>query len=374
MSRKSSGRLRRFGSTGTVFLKRFTRAPPSTSPKTVLNSRHGGGDVDGAEGNVITPPPTISTPFDQQTLTRLATDPAPLLEEYRAALTQLRADESAAQVALSTADQKLEQRRHEHRMAMSILDHFYGAQPGWQDDPIAVHMFTETVDMTEAGLQAERDLVDARGLAAQALAAASDTELSHVSLQRAGVSVAGFADALESFANNLGDGDTDVKRRGRGGGDGRNNGVERNGEEGTVRSDVALALRELEMRLDRAVRATEVAVSCCVDAPRVAQLTKDLVKLREGFVGEVRAVGTLGRVYRKDMTGMISVARSAVVDCKLAEAFVRERMRLIAEDVAQFNATVEKCEEYVMMERMTLVDLHYPEREEGRVWRGLDVD
>ena len=60
-------------------------------------------------------------------------------------------------------------------------------------------------------------------------------------------------------------------------------------------------------------------------------------------------------VDEKGIEDSVNRASSAVREGRLAEKFVQEREKLIGEDVAMFEEVVERCEEYVIMERMALL-------------------
>lgn len=341
LSRKSSGTLKRIGSAGTTLLRRFSRASVGNEPASAQS-------VPSSALSSIQAPssPVVSSVLDSETLSRLKTDPAEVIAELEGDAIRLQREERETLARLKSAEQILAERRDVHNKAMAILDQFYGNLPGWQLDPITQAMFTETVDMTDAGLEAERDLAEARHNLAQGRAALKDHELALGSLQTIGEQLGLFVDGLEQLIRSISDCETKSRAD-------KNTAPEYPG-------DIWTSLQQLEKYLNKSVGCGEMASECCPDAPRVKQIERDLRTLRDGFVTESRAVVSMGRVYQKDLLGNLHVAKSTKEDSDLAESFVGEREKMIAEDVEAFEELVERCEEYVMQERMTLVDIHYP--------------
>lgn len=341
LSRKSSGTLKRIGSAGTTLMRRLSRASVGNDPSSVLSV-----PTSGHATGMTTTPGIVSSVLDDETLARLKTEPADVIAELEVATVRLQNEERETLSRLKAAERILEERRELHNSAMAILDQFYGNLPGWQQDPITQAMFTETVDMTDAGLEAERDLAEARHNLAQGYAALKDHELAFGSLQTIGEQLGLFVNGLERLVRSVAECD---KRS-------RSDAIITPGLAG----DIWTTLQHLEKYLNKCVSCGEMAFECCPDAPRVSQIERDLRTLRDSFANEAKAVLAMGRIYQKDLLGSLQVAKSTGNDCKLAEVFVGGREKMIAEDVESFEELVERCEEYVMQERMVLVDIHHP--------------
>lgn len=344
LSRKSSSTLKRLGSAGSMFMRRLSRGSVVTVDEPASMSSIPGGPLTCA---VAAATGMVSSALAADTLARLHEDPASVVAELEVNAKKMQMEEKDTLSRLKAAERILDQRREVHGKAVSILDQFYGSLPGWQQDPVTQVMFSETIDMTDAALETERDLVEARHYLAQGHAALRDHSLALGAVQTIGEQLGSFITALERLIRSI----AECESRGRA-----------DGCEGIPQfdGDIWPTLRQLEKHLDKCVGSGEMAMECCMDAPRVQQIERDLRTLRDGFVGESKAVESMGRIYQKDMLGSLHVAKSAVCDCKLAETFVREREGMIAEDVANFEEMTERCEEYVIQERMALVDLHHP--------------
>lgn len=341
LSRKSSGTLKRIGSAGSTLMRRFGRASVGHEPSPAEAV-----PTSGFSSSMPSHPSSVSSVLDRETLARLKTEPADVIAELEAGAVRLQNDERETLARLKAAERVLEERRDLHSKIMSILDQFYGNLPGWQQDPITQALFIETVDMTDAGLEAERDLAEARHNLSQGHAALKDHELGLGSLQTIGEQLGLFINALERLIRSV----AECENHGRTGGHGT---PEYSG-------DIWTSLQQLEKHLNKSVTCGEMASECCPDAPRVKQIERDLRTLRDSFTNESKAVATMCRIYRKDLLGSLIVAKTTMADCKVAECFVQEREKMIAEDVESFEELVERCEEYVMQERMTLVDIHHP--------------
>lgn len=339
LSRKSSGTLKRIGSAGSTLMRRFSRGSVGNEPESIGAVPTSGLSPAYASG-------AISSVLDDDTLARLRTEPADVIAELEANAVRLQNDERETLARLKAAERVLEERRELHGMVMAILDQFYGNLPGWQQDPITQALFIETVDMTDAGLEAERDLAEARHNLSQGHAALKDHELGLGSLQTICEQLGLFINGLERLIRSV----ADCEHHSRAGGHGT---PEYSG-------DIWTSLQQLEKHLNKSVTCGEMAAECCPDAPRIKQVERDLRTLRDSFTNESKAVATMGRIYQKDLLGSLIVAKSTTADCKVAECFVQEREKMIAEDVEAFEELVERCEEYVMQERMTLVDIHHP--------------
>lgn len=341
LSRKSSGTLKRIGSAGSTLMRRFSRASMGNEPVST-----GDAPTSVLPSVASSTPAVISSVLDKETLARLKTEPADVIAELEASAVRLQNDERETLARLKAAERVLEERRELHGKIMGILDQFYGNLPGWQQDPITQALFIETVDMTDAGLETERDLAEARHNLSQGHAALKDHELGLGSLQTISEQLGLFTNGLERLIRSV----ADCEHHNRVGAHGA---PEYSG-------DIWTSLQQLEKYLNKSVTCGEMSAECCPDAPRVKQIERDLRTLRDSFTNESKAVATMGRIYQKDLLGNLIVAKSTMADCKVAECFVQEKEKMISEDVESFEELVERCEEYVMQERMTLVDLHHP--------------
>ena len=97
-----------------------------------------------------------------------------------------------------------------------------------------------------------------------------------------------------------------------------------------------------------------------MDAPRVIQIIRNLRCLKEDLGAKEKLVVS-AHLYDNNMGEILRIVKTMVCESKLAEKYVPNRQKMIFEDVEGFEELVEKCEEYVIMERMALVDLHHPE-------------
>lgn len=357
LSRKSTETLRRLGSAGTMFIRRFGRGSSVDDPASVSsvpNVPGGLGDdrimstglTDGFEEGMVTAAEVsaavaaatgvVSSTLDKSTLERLRTEPVEVVAELEIESNRLQKEERELLVQLKSAERVLEERRDMHDKAMEILDQFYGSLPGWQQDPITQSMFVETVDMTDAGLETERDLAEARHNMWQAHAALKDHELCLSAIQSIGEQLGLFISGLERFLRSIIDSD-DV-----------------------VEADIYSTVRQLEKNLEKCTSKSQMATECCTDTPRVLQIDRDLKCLGEDFGKQAKLVVS-SHLYENNMSDSLRTAKSTVCECKLAENYVQERQKMIGEDLEGFEELVEKSEEYVIMERMALVDLHHPE-------------
>ena len=328
LSRKSSARLKRLGSAGSVLIRRLSKVSVSE---------------DASSGSSADAP--ASSTFDQNTMKRLKMTPKEVIAEISAELKRLEDEERIEMAKLTESKKLLSERRGIHEKAMAILDQFYGSLPGWEDDPIAQRLFPETAEMTEAGLEAERDLVDARDTRERARAAYADHGRALNGLLAICTELNLFIEHLEQLLFYI-DQCESSRRAAR--------------SPPQVSRDVGGTLRKLEAHLDKCVHNARLGVECCSDAPRLTQLQNDLENLSKGFAHEANAVITEGTIYHSDLGPTLQVAKAALCDCKLAETFVSERQRLISEDVESFENQVERCEEYVMLERIGILDMHHP--------------
>lgn len=327
LTRKSSARLKRLGSAGSVLIRRLSKVSITEDACSASS-----GDM-----------PTSST-FDPDTLKRLKVNPKEVITEYIAELNRVENEAEEDVIKLNSAQKLLNDRRVIHCKVMDVLDHFYGSLPGWQEDPISQRMFPETVDMTEAGLQAERDLVEARTLRQRVYAACDDHSHGLKALSHIATNLNRFIRHFEQLVSCLGEYESVVQS-----------------DPISKRSnvDITAALLDLEKLLEGCVTSANIATACCVDAPRVSHLQSELKNLRDGFARESIAVMTQGRIYRSDLDGTVQVAKTGLSDCRLAEAFVAERKKMIIADLPTFENQVERCEEYVMHERIGILDIHH---------------
>lgn len=329
LTRKSSARLKRLGSAGSILIRRLSKVSVTE---------------DGSSGSSVDTP--VSSTLDQETLQRLKQSPEEVISEYEAVLRRILQAEDAENEKLQEARERLETRRSIHDKAMAILDQFYGSLPGWEDDPISVRMLPDTADMTEAGIEAERDLADMRLTRERVFAAHEDHGRTLKSLSAISTSMSVFVERLDALVSSLDDSDETSRSRVRA--------VNMN------RDALSEILTYLEKLMCKCVHNGKMAVECCVEAPRVGQIERDVGKLYEGFKHECEAVWRQGGVCKSDFSPTLQVAKSTLCDCKLAEKFVVERQKMISEDLEMFDTKVERYEEYVMQERAAILDNFHP--------------
>lgn len=330
--RKSSTRLRRLGSAGGVLIRRLSKVSVAEDAST------------GSSGEA----PTSST-FNQETMKRLKACPDEVLAAYEEDLKQAQAAEEMESGKVNEARERLASRRSVHEKAMTILDQFYGSLPGWEDDPIASRMLPETAEMTEGGLEAERDLAEVRGFRTLAIAAYDDTGRGLKALHTVSSTMSQFIEDMEKILSTARDPEERFP-----------------GDKRAARiafDDLPKILGGLENLLKKCSQNAEMAAVSCVDAPRVDQVNRDFGKLAEGFRQEAFAVMQQSGIFRDDFAPTLQVAKTGLCDCKLAETFIAERHKMIDEDLETMDGQVERCEEYVLMERMSLLDMYHPVRE-----------
>lgn len=321
LSRKSSARLKRLGSAGSILIRRLSKVSVSEEASTGSSNEQ----------------PAVS-PFDADMVKRLKTNPLSVISEFEAELAKFQESDTSNITKLQESQRQLDMKRNTNSKIMEILDQFYGNLPAWEDDPISHEMFPETADLTEAGLEAERDLADARGIRERARAAREDHARTVNGLNTIATELGIFIDDLEQLILAL---------------DARNTAMPIN---------FTNTLRALRQNLEKCARSSRMAVECCPEAPRILQLRRDVQYLLDGFVQEANAVLSNGTIYQSEFRPALHVARTILSDCKVAETFVSERQILIAEDLAKFERSVERCEEYVILERVSILDLHHPTR------------
>lgn len=323
LSRKSSARLKRLGSAGAVLIRRLSRV-------SIAEDASIASSIDAQ----------LSLTFKHETMKRLKSSPNEVIAEYDEELKRLESATKAESEKLQGAKKRLKSRRELHSKAMAVLDQFYGGLPGWEEDPIARHMLPDTAEMTEAGLEAERDLAEARLMQEQTFAAHEDHERALRALQTIISTLGDFVERLGETVATVGE---SKDRR-------------------AVQVD-STALGDLlrdEERLRRCLSNAKFAIECCVEAPRVDQIEYDLNRLKESFATETAIVSTQGGLRRGDFGSTLQVGMAALCECKLAEAFAAERVKMIGEDLVEFDLRVERCEEYVMMERVGILDQYHP--------------
>lgn len=334
LTRKSSARLKRLGSAGSVLIRRLSKVSVAE---------------DASSGSSAESP--VSSTFDQETMKRLKASPAEVITEYEADLKRIELAEDVEIEKLKEAKERLENRRTIHDKAMAILDHFYGSLSGWEDDPIAVRMLPDTADMTEAGIEAERDLAEVRLTRERVFAAHEDHGRSLIALGSMSSNMGLFIDRLEALVSSIDDYEETFRSGGR--------------LLKISRDVITDILKDLEKLMRKCVQNAKLAGECSTEAPRVGQIERDLGKLEEGFMREAEAMMKQGTVYKNDFAPTLQVAKSTLCDCKLAEAFVAERRNMISEDLETFDSKVERYEEYVMLERIGILDTYHP-AQEGR--------
>lgn len=320
LSRKSSARLKRLGSAGSVLIRRLSKV-------SIAEDASSGSSAE----------PTSSSTFGQETMKRLRVNPSEVLSGFEEELSKLGETEKDDVDKLRDAQKQLRERRAIHNRAMEILDIFYGTPPGWQENPISKRMIHDTAEMTEAGLEAERDLAEARGIRERARAAREDHGRTLDALHTIGTELRLFEDALDALLS---------------------------GEHRDTASRMHLTKRLEDMRkhLDKCVQSARLAVECCAHAPRLQRMRRELVSLCKGFEQEANAVTKRLTFYQNDLAATMQVTRGALSDCSMSETFVEERQNMIKEDIKRFDEAVERCEEYVMLERVGILDMHHPRK------------
>lgn len=323
LSRKSSARLKRLGSAGAVLIRRLSRVSMAEDASTASS-------IDAQ----------VSLTFKPETMRRLKSSPNEVIAEYGEELKRMESAIHSEMEKIQEAKKRLKSRRDLHGKAMAILDQFYGGLPGWEEDPVARHMLPDTAEMTEAGLEAERDLAETRLMREQTLAARDDHRRALRALQTITSTLSTFVERLEEAVAAVGGSkDRRVLQL-----------------DGTALGDLP---RE-EERLRRCLSNAKLAVECCVEAPRVEQIGRELNKLKESFTMETAVASRQGGLRRGDFGSTLQVGMATLCECKLAEAFAAERVKMIGEDLVEFDLRVERCEEYVMMERVGILDQYHP--------------
>lgn len=358
LSLPSSRTLRRLSSAGSMLMRRLSRGSGVEESGQEGNDRECDNVVYTEQGdypdlNSMASPGAgvLSNTLDKKTMDRLDLYPVEVMNELQAEAMRLQKEEKEVLSQVKSAERTLDHRRDVHDKIVAILDQFYGSLPGWQQDPITQAMFVETVDMTDAGLDTERDLAEARQNLTQAFAALKDHELALSALQS-------MVQQLEQFISGL---DQLVEEM-------ANNEINRS---------ILSQLRQLEKHTKQCHSCAEMASECAVDVSSVQKLERDSRKLNNGFVKQCSKLeacassqmmtvggGNDGNedLFDVDMTTDLYAAKAMMSECKRAEKFITQREKLITEDVDQFEDVVEKCEEYVILERMALVDLHHPSK------------
>ncbi|CAN8064875.1 unnamed protein product, partial [Agarophyton chilense] len=341
LTRKNSSHLRRLHSAGAVLIRKL-------SSKSTVPSQRAPCRPDSS--------PTNSPVLHPETIKKLKTDPAPIINGFQMELHAIEQEHLLDRTKLEEVESQLCERRRIHQEAMQILDQFYGALPGWENDPISQKMILETVELTEAGVDAEHDLTESRDLLLRAQAALADHQRTHRALQAIRADLTSFVQILSDL---IASADVIVETRGRANLPSRQRrysvDVQTEAGEGVLDT-----LSHLERLLDRCIGQSRLAVECCREAPRVDNLQDDLEHISAAFALEAEAVKKNGTIYHDDLEPTLQVSVTVLGDCKLAEGFVAERQTLITEDLEPLRNQVERCEEYVMMERLAILDLRHP--------------
>ena len=327
-SRKSS-KLRRLGSAGSTFLRRLSKG--SHMDESSLGSRR---------------EPFTPVVLDEDTIERLKLNPEQGMEELQNKLHSLIEAEHVDAVKLKEAQNKLAEKRDIHDRIMEILDLFYGNTPGWEENPISQAMFTEIADMTEAGLEAEHDLVDFRLLLNRARAAFEDYVLGANAMLVVTHELTFFVQKLGALMVSVDESEPIFLMDGT---------IESKNEE--LHRTI---LRDMDGHITKTYSKSRVAAESCVGAPRVARVKADLQKLKSIFDAEVSAVEDSESVCQCDLQTMMQMSRNALSESRTAEMFVIERRNLMGEDLVKIESQVDRCEEYVIMERLGILDLHHP--------------
>lgn len=332
LTRKSSARLRRLGSAGSILIRRLSKVSAAEDTST------------GSSGET----PNFSV-LDEEAIRRLRGNPTDIIGSYEADLEQALLATDIESGKLQEAQAKLQERRDIHDKVMMILDQFYGSMPGWEGDPISVKMLPDTADMTEAGIEAERDLAEVRLMREQIFAAYEDHGHALHTLGVVSMTMSLFVERLEAIASSFDHPDGAAVRA----------------NDLLVINQEALSeeFSYLERLMQKCARNSKVAGQCCIEAPRVDQIARDIGKLDEGFRREFHAILRRGAIYRNGFIPTLHVSKSTLCDCKLAESFVAERRKMISQDLESFDEKVERYEEYVVLERIGILDAYHPIRE-----------
>lgn len=220
-------------------------------------------------------------------------------EEAEKQLKKLEQEEAEAELRERLLEEKMKKRRKIHVQVMEVLDEFYGGKDGWENDQVARTMLSELADMTEAGLEAERDLAEARKLRDGALAAKQDWE-------RGLREVTSVRKDVESVL------------------------------EGNHRMETAISPETvLWQRLETSTR---VASECGLEMNAIAR----------------------GLEALKDSNDSKQMTQATRVECIKMERHGKEVVAMIQEDVNKLERRVERCEEYVIMERVAILNQHHP--------------
>lgn len=346
-ARRPTGKLRRLGSAGSMLIRRMSRTSVGKGEAASMASAASVGS-DGLAPAVAAATGSVCSALDRSTIARLKTAPSTVMAELEGEARRLHEVERDALMRVKASERSLEQRRDYHDKAMAILDQFYGTLPGWQQDPITQAMFVETVDMTDAGLETERDLADARHIRAQALAALSDSGLAVGSLQATTEHLGTFISGLDATIRSI----AEFENR-----DAATSQLQiKIASTGDIRSTLSV----LEQNLEKAASSAEMALDCCKSVARVLHLERDVRTLRNTFVANMKSAYSAEQLNAKEFAETLHVAKRVVCDCKMAETYMRELEKMVAGDLDGFEDLVESCEEYVMAERLALVDLHHP--------------
>lgn len=332
LTRKSSARLRRLGSAGSLLIRRLSKVSVAEDTST------------GSSGEA-----PISSIFDQEALKRLKENPMDVIASCEADLEQAQLAADIEADKLHEAKVRLQERRDIHDKVMAMLDQFYGSLPGWEDDPISVNMLPDTADMTEAGIEAERDLAEVRLMRERIFAAYEDHGRALTALRVVSTSMSLFVERLEAIVSPFENDEVEAYPR---------DDLVNINQEATSE-----AFAYLEGLMRKCAHNGTIAGVCCVEAPRVDQIARDVGKLDEGFRRESHAVIRRGAIYRNGFLPTLRVSKSTLCDCKLAETFVAERRKMIWEDLDAFDERVERYEEYVILERTGILDVYHPSRE-----------
>lgn len=358
LSLQSSRTLRRLSSAGSMLMRKLSRGSGLEESAQEEKDRECDNVVYTEEGNypdlnsMASPGAgVLSNMLDKKTMDRLELYPVQVMNELQAEAMRLQKEEKEELSQVKSAERTLDHRRDVHDKIVAILDQFYGSLPGWQQDPITQAMFVETVDMTDAGLDTERDLAEARQNLTQAFAALKDHGLALSALQSMLEQLEQFVSGLDQFVEEMASSE--------------------------INRNLLSQLRLLEKHTTQCHSCAEMASECTPDAPSVQQLERDARKLNKGFMkqcGKLEACAssqmmtvpgkTDGKedLFDVDMTTDLYAAKAMISECKRVEKFITEREKLITEDVDQFEDLVERCEEFVILERMALIDLHHPSK------------
>lgn len=318
LTRKSSSGLRRLGNAGSRLVRRISR-------------------VSSADGFELGAPGEC--PLDAELLERLNINPLETVQELKIEERRLLEQQNHALEAQVEVQTKLDNRRGIHNRLMDILDQFYG---GTRDDMVSAYMDHETQEMTEAGLEAEKDLTREMRFRHKAYIAFNDHTRAQKAL-REGIKL------LEEIIEQLGRAKIASKvDLIRGGEAAANAAVEAHDR-----------MKIAKIRSREACRKAKIASYCCRDLPRISPVEVTFTHLLTVMDIRFDSVG-IDMMTLRTISEALGSSRKSLEDCRLAKTFAENRVALITEDIMRLDDKVERCEEYVLQERLSILHQHHP--------------